>query len=137
MGFGCRKQVEVMRGFFSINSSEAIKSERRVAMPFINLHDLEEKELNPGFKGHIIHSVNMTVAHFHVKAGSVLPEHSHPHEQVTCILEGEFEMTVNGETEVLGAGSAAIIPSDAIHSGRAITDCRAIDAFHPVREDWR
>jgi len=115
----------------------AIIAERRTPMPFVNLHELEAKELNPGFKGNIIHSVNMTIGYFDVKAGAVLPEHSHPHEQVTTILEGEFEMTVNGATEALGAGSAAVIPSGAIHSGRAITDCRAIDAFHPVREDWR
>lgn len=45
-------------------------------MPFVNLHELEAKELNPGFKGNIIHSVNMTIGYFDVKAGAVLPEHS-------------------------------------------------------------
>jgi quercetin dioxygenase-like cupin family protein len=53
------------------------------------------------------------------------------------VSEGEFELTVDGETEVLRPGVVAVIPSDAEHSGRALTDCRVIDIFHPVREDYR
>jgi hypothetical protein len=31
-----------------------------------------------------------------VKAGAPFPEHSHPHEQISNSLEGEFEFTING-----------------------------------------
>jgi quercetin dioxygenase-like cupin family protein len=106
-------------------------------MPFLNLHELEEKELIPGFKGNFVHSENMTIAYWGIEADAVLPEHSHPHEQVANIIEGELELTVSGQMKVLRPGSVAIIPSDAVHSGRAITRCRVIDVFHPVREDYR
>jgi len=29
-----------------------------------------------------------------------------------------------------------LIPSDAKHSGKALTDCTIIDIFNPVREDY-
>jgi len=106
-------------------------------MPFLNLHELEEKQIVPGFKGHFVHSENMTFAYWDIEVGAVLPEHSHPHEQVANIIVGEFELTVNGETEVIRPGSVAIIPPDATHSGRSITSCRIIDVFYPVREDYR
>ncbi len=106
-------------------------------MPFLNLHELEEKQLVPGFKGRFLHSENMTCAYWDIEADAVLPEHSHPHEQVANMISGEFEMTVNGETEVLRPGSLVVIPSDAVHSGRALTICRIIDVFYPVREDYR
>ena len=106
-------------------------------MPFLNLDELEEKQMVPGFKGHFVHSENMTFAYWDIEAGAVLPEHSHPHEQVASMIAGEFELTVNGETKVLRPGSVAIVPSDAVHSGRAITICRIIDVFYPVREDYR
>lgn len=106
-------------------------------MPFLSLHELEEKEIVPGFKGQFVHSENMTFAYWDIEVGAVLPEHSHAHEQVATVISGEFEMTVNGETEALRPGSVAIIPSDAVHSGRAVTVCRIIDAFYPVREDYR
>ena len=106
-------------------------------MPFLHLDELEERELIPGFRGQFVHSEHMTFAHWDIEADAVLPEHAHPHEQVTNIIEGELRLSINGETEILGPGSVAIIPSNAIHSGSAITHCRVIDVFYPIREDYR
>jgi quercetin dioxygenase-like cupin family protein len=53
------------------------------------------------------------------------------------MIEGEFELIVNGESHLLGANDVFVIPSDAMHSGRAITDCKIIDVFYPIREDYR
>ena len=106
-------------------------------MPFIHLDDLEEKEPMAGIKGRFVHSDNMTIAHFSIEAGAALPEHAHPHEQVTNVIEGRFELTVSGETQILGPGSVAVIPSNTTHSGRSVTSARIIDVFHPVREDYR
>ena len=53
------------------------------------------------------------------------------------VLEGEFELTVAGETKVLKPGQVAVIPSNVPHSGKALTKCYIIDAFYPVREDYR
>lgn len=79
----------------------------------------------------------MTFAFWVIKKGSSLPEHSHVHEQVANMLEGEFELTIDGVTQVLRPGSVASIPSHVRHAGRAITDCRILDVFSPVREDYR
>ncbi len=106
-------------------------------MPFIELAQLEAREIFPGFKVHFVHSANMTFAHWTIKAGALLPEHAHRHEQVVNMIQGEFELTLSGETRRLGPGCVAIIPSNALHSGKAITDCRIIDAFYPIREDYR
>jgi quercetin dioxygenase-like cupin family protein len=59
------------------------------------------------------------------------------HHQCAFVLEGEFEMTVDGETQILKPGRFVVIPPDISHSGRAITDCRLLDIFNPVREDYR
>ena len=106
-------------------------------MAFMNLHEIEEKEPFPGFKARFVHSENMTFGYWDIEAGGLLPEHSHPHEQIAAVIEGEMEVTINGETKVLGPGSVAIIPPNATHSGKMITHCRVIDVFYPVREDYR
>ena len=72
-----------------------------------------------------------------VEAGAALPRHSHPHEQVVNMLEGEFELVVDGTPHRLKAGDVLAIPGDAPHSGRALTRCRILDVFHPIREDYR
>jgi len=107
-------------------------------MPFVNLKDIPSKELLPGFSGKMIHTENMTLAYWDIVAGSVLPEHHHVHEQVAAqVISGEFELTLQGETRVMKAGDVAIIPSNAPHSGRAITNCQLLDVFSPAREDYQ
>ena len=91
----------------------------------------------PGFVGKVMHSDSMSFVLWEISAGALLPEHDHVHEQVVHMLDGTFELTVSGRTEVLGRGQVAAIPSSARHSGRALTDCRILDAFCPVREDYR
>jgi quercetin dioxygenase-like cupin family protein len=106
-------------------------------MPFVNLADLSQKQLAPGYMARIVHAEHLTVSHVRVDAGAPLPQHAHPHEQISILVEGEFEMTVAGETRVFKAGTDAIIPSNAVHSGKALTACTIIDVFYPVREDLK
>jgi quercetin dioxygenase-like cupin family protein len=106
-------------------------------MPFTDLADIKAREIVPGFHGKFVHSDHMTISFWEVEAGAVLPDHAHPHEQITTVLEGKFELTVAGETRVVGPGEVAIIPGQVKHSGRAITPCRLLDVFYPCREDYR
>ena len=106
-------------------------------MPFVYLEGVAERQMMPGFHARMHHAENMTVSQWRIEAGAKLPEHSHPHEQVTVILEGSFEMTVDGEKKVIKPGDLVVIPSQAKHSAIALTDCRIMDVFSPVREDYR
>jgi quercetin dioxygenase-like cupin family protein len=103
----------------------------------MKIDEVEARELIPGTTVRFVHSERMTVAHWHFKPGIDLPEHSHPHEQICHVIEGEFELTIDGVPEKMGAGHCRVIPPDAVHSGRSITACRIIDIFSPVREDYR
>jgi quercetin dioxygenase-like cupin family protein len=106
-------------------------------MPFIKLEQLEQKEIVPGYKARFIHSENMTIAHWNIKRDAALPEHSHIHEQLSCVTQGEFELSIEGEKKILNSSQIAVIPANAKHSGRAITDCVIIDIFYPIREDYK
>jgi len=97
---------------------------------------LEPRTIIPGFHGRFVHSGTMTFVLWKIDAGALLPEHTHPHEQVVHQFEGELEVTVEGVTTVLKAGMVAVVPPHAKHSGRALTDCRTMDVFHPRREDY-
>ncbi len=102
-----------------------------------HLDTIKGKEIVPGYFGRFVHGDHITLSIVDIKKGSPLPEHQHPHEQVTFILEGELEMVIGGEKMVLTAGSIHVIPGNVPHSAVALTDCRVLDAFNPVREDYR
>ncbi|MBU6401765.1 MAG: cupin domain-containing protein [Verrucomicrobia bacterium] len=104
---------------------------------WIQLDERKAREVFPGFSGRFVHSAHMTFVHWTVEAGAVFPRHAHPHEQVVNLIDGEFELTVGGETRKLGPRSIAVIPANVEHAGRALTACRILDVFYPIREDYR
>ena len=104
---------------------------------FHSLSDLPGRELIPGYRGKFIHSATMTAAYWDIQGGNSVPEHSHPHEMIVNILEGEFELTVGGETRRMRGGDVAIVPSNVPHSALAITDCRCVDVFSPPRTEYQ
>lgn len=99
--------------------------------------DIDARTVIAGFHGRFIHSGAATFALWTIDAGAILPQHDHPHEQVVHQLAGELEVTVDGVTSVLRPGMVAVIPPHAVHSGRALTDCRVMDVFNPPRDDYR
>lgn len=102
-----------------------------------HLKDIQPKELAPGLTGYYAHGTNMTLGLVEIKAGSNLPAHQHVHEQITYILEGQLDMTIGGELCILTAGMYYVIPSNVVHGAVARTDCKVIDVFNPVREDYK
>lgn len=106
-------------------------------MPFIKFNERKILQVWSGIKGPIYHSSQITFGYFTLEEGTDLPEHSHPHEQWSHVIEGTLEFDINGEKEVLRPGMCALVPSNALHSGKAVTKCRVIDCFLPVREDFK
>ena len=106
-------------------------------MAFINLEELPSKELIKGFHGRAIHTGTMTFMYWTVQPGAVMPPHSHVHEQIAHVLQGIFELTIDGETQILEPGKVAVIPPHVEHGGKAVTHCELLDVFHPEREDYK
>ena len=53
-------------------------------MSFVTLTQLPAKEIFGGaIKGHYAHLQGMTIGEVRLQPGTVLPPHSHPHEQIT------------------------------------------------------
>ena len=102
-----------------------------------HLDTIPLRELRPGFFGKFIHGDKGTITIWDIKKGSIAPEHHHVHEQITYLVEGELEMTIGGVQYLLTPGSVHVIPSHVLHSAHSLTDCRVIDTFVPVREDYR
>jgi quercetin dioxygenase-like cupin family protein len=103
-------------------------------MPFIDVSSLPVIERLPGWQGRYFHSPSLTFAHYDFKRGSSIHEHFHPQEEVYEVIEGELELTIDGVTQIARAGLVAIVPANARHSVKALTDGRAIIVDYPQRQ---
>jgi unsaturated pyranuronate lyase len=77
----------------------------------------------------------MTFAHYEFDGGASIHEHFHPQEEVYEVIEGELEITIDGVSQIARPGMVAIVPSNARHSIKALTDGRAIIVDYPLRRE--
>lgn len=94
-----------------------------------------------GIERRWIKTDNLMMINIEFRDGPTLkpdPFHSHPHEQVSYLVEGEIYLFVEGhEKEHLKAGDKFAMPSNVPHTIQRLTPIvRLIDCFTPVREDF-
>ena len=72
-----------------------------------------------------------------LETGSRLPEHQHPHEQISFVLTGRVRFKLDGgaETRDLGAGESIYLPANLPHGAEALETSSVVDTFSPPRED--
>ena len=98
--------------------------------------EIPEEQLNNLLTRKIITGERTMMAHIFLKKGCVVPAHSHDNEQMTYIISGALEFTVNGRTIVLKTGEVMHIPSNVVHGAVALEDTLDMDVFSPPRQDW-
>ena len=81
---------------------------------------------------------NVMMTYMEFKPGAILPEHKHPHEQITLIAEGRMELTVGQTTKVMAKGEVVKVPPNTPHRARVLNEpVIAIDAWSPIRQDYK
>jgi quercetin dioxygenase-like cupin family protein len=76
----------------------------------------------------------MTFAHYDFRSGASIHEHFHPEEEVYEVIAGELEVTIDGMAQIARAGLVAIVPGNARHSVKALTDGKVIIVDYPARK---
>jgi quercetin dioxygenase-like cupin family protein len=99
-------------------------------------NQIPREQMNPWFARQVIHSDSMTVAKVYLAKGSVVPEHSHPNEQLSYIETGSLLFRLNGLEQIVSAGEVLQIPANVPHSAEALEETSGIDIFSPSRQDW-
>ena len=97
---------------------------------------IEKEQLSETFSRQVIHGETMTVARVELKAGSTVPEHSHPNEQICMLEKGAIKFVIAGREQLLRPGDVLRVPPGVPHRVDAIVDSVAVDLFSPPREDW-
>ncbi len=104
---------------------------------FIYNQNIELEDLGEGVKRKILaHSENMMTVEVHFDEGAIGAMHSHPHEQITYVLSGEFEFTIGGESKIVKAGDTMYKKPDIVHGCTCLKAGVLLDNFTPMRKDF-
>jgi len=101
----------------------------------IGFSELTETENLPGNFRAAVAGKEMGINRIRWVHPTTLPEHQHDDaEQAVVVTSGRIELTVGGETLLLGEGDVAIIPRGIRHSGQSLEgEAQFIEIFAPLR----
>lgn len=106
-------------------------------MSFFKVEDLPATEMLEGVFRRAVYLDNVMLTFFDFEPQRKIPEHAHPHEQISFVLQGEMVFTLGDETRTVRAGEGVMIPPNVPHSAVFADAARVMDAWHPVREDYK
>lgn len=92
---------------------------------------MSREEPLPGVARQTIHGANQTLVRYVYQPGSVFPVHNHPEEQITIVLSGTIDFTVDGVLLTLSAGECALIPANLSH-GAVVTGSEAVETLNTM-----
>ena len=105
--------------------------------PYTRPEDTVWTEVAPGNRRAVLsHRPEMMLVAFRFDEGAVGAPHSHPHTQVSYVAEGAFDVTIDGVTTRLAAGSSFIVAPNLVHGVVALAPGLLIDTFTPRRDDF-
>ena len=99
--------------------------------------DTNPIEMFPGVvRRTLVSGDNQTLMRVELAAGAEVPEHTHPHEQAGTVVSGSILLRIHAEERELTEGASYLIPGEAPHFVRALTDSTLVEVFAPVREEY-
>ena len=107
-------------------------------MPFFKESELKSKFPFEGIKFKAAYGKNAMITIFDIDPNSVVPKHKHPHEQISYVIQGAVEFTLEGETRLLKEGEGVVILPNQEHGAKALfKPVKILDAWNPIREEYR
>jgi len=124
-----------MAAFYSVMFRDKIN--RRIEDMFRKKGAADKQQLmESAYLSTLVHGEKTLMAQFSIARGSVIPLHSHPHEQTGFMVSGKLRFKVENEILEVEPGDSWCIPGGAEHSVDALEDSVVIEVFSPVREDY-
>ena len=82
------------------------------------------------------HAADMMAVEVGFETGAVGSVHTHPHTQISYVLEGVFEAEMDGKKTIIRTGDTYYVAPNAPHGVVCLEKGRLLDVFTPEREDF-
>ncbi|MFQ5912317.1 MAG: cupin domain-containing protein [Nitrospinota bacterium] len=101
-----------------------------------SIEELPEVPISDHSSKRLLVGKNLLGCIFRHQKGVQFAPHSHPHEQLTYVLEGSHRMRVGGEERILKRGEIAYVPPGVEHEVEMLEDNLLLEVYSPIREDF-
>lgn len=99
--------------------------------------DAVEEKVGEGVSRKILsYDKNIMPVEVHFEKGGIGSVHAHPHTQLTYVLEGSFEFTLDGKPVTVGKGDTIVFTPEVKHGAVCLEKGVLLDVFTPYREDF-
>lgn len=97
--------------------------------------DVTPVQLVPGLEFRPVLAERFMVNFVHYEPHTEAPQHAHEEEQITFVIDGEFQFDLDGDVRMMRRGTAVVVPPGVPHGARTLDSrCFEIDVFDPPRK---
>jgi quercetin dioxygenase-like cupin family protein len=99
--------------------------------------DVIAKDCEPGVKRKVLtYTEELMMCEITFEKGACGNTHSHPHLQITYIVKGSFEFSIDGEKKIVHVGDSLFMPANSMHGTVALEEGILVDVFNPMRKEF-
>ena len=99
---------------------------------------MKPRTLAPGVSAKIAWGEKLMFSLVVLEPDAVVPEHSHPHEQMGMLVSGTMEFSIEGKAVTLTGNEMYLVPGGVRHAAKAGPGgAVALDAFAPPRDEYK
>ena len=104
---------------------------------FVKNGDIPLCDLGGGVSRKVLaYSEEMMSVEVKFEKGAIGSVQSHPHVQISYVLEGKFEANIGGEVRIIEKGDTYITPPNSPHGVLCLEKGALLDIFTPMRKDF-
>lgn len=99
--------------------------------------EIESEVCGEGVKRKILaYADELMCVENHFEKGAIGALHHHPHTQITYVVSGQFEFTINGEKKIVNPGDVLLKRDSIEHGCVCLKEGILLDIFTPMREEF-
>jgi len=84
----------------------------------------------------LVYGNHTSLSEFKLRKDSIIPNHTHPHEQTGYMISGKMTFIIDGKRFDTNPGDSWSIPGNVEHGVEVHEDSIVIEVFSPVREEY-
>lgn len=99
--------------------------------------DIDAEDTAKGvFRKVLAYCDNLMCVENHFEVGAIGALHHHPHTQITYVVSGKFEFTIDGVKHVIAKGDTLLKQDGVEHGCVCLEKGILLDIFTPMRQDF-